>query len=182
MLELAALGLELCFALVELGLLGGQLGSGLVERSAGFGLSPRCIELGLALLQLRDACASCARPPSVCCSWAARAACVANGSTTCPTPAMSDAMPMRALIAAFCASVKAPLPSARKTTVPLPPDAAGNSVASRWVTCAVGVPGIDRPSARCPPPMAKATPATARIATQAMITVRLRWLAKPPIR
>ena len=95
---------------------------------------------------------------------------------------MSEAAPIRAVIAAFWASVKALPSSVRKTMVPLPPAAAGNSAASRSVTCAVGVPGIDRPSARCPPPKAKATPATARIASQAMMTVRLRRLAKPPIR
>ena len=89
---------------------------------------------------------------------------------------------MRALIAAFSASVKALPSSVWKTIVPLPPAAAGNSAASRSVTCAVGVPGMESPFARCPPPKVKATPARARIANQVRMTMRLRRLAKPPIR
>ena len=125
------------------------------------------------------ACSSCARPAAICCSWAARSACVANGSTTCATPSMSDAAATRALIAAFWASVRALPSSVSEDDVPLPPAAAGNSAARRSVTCAVGVPGMDRPVARWPPPKVKATPAMARIASQARTTVRLRRLAKP---
>ena len=95
---------------------------------------------------------------------------------------MSDAAAIRALIAAFSASVRALPSSVWKTIVPLPPAAAGNSAASRSVTWAVGVPGMDSPSARCPPPKAKATPAMTRIASQVRMTVRLRRLAKPPMR
>ena len=51
-LELAALCIELRLALVELGLLGGQAGCGLVERSGRLGLRARGVELGLTLVEL----------------------------------------------------------------------------------------------------------------------------------
>ena len=51
-LELAALCIELRLALVELCLLGGQAGCGLVERSGRLGLRARGVELGLTLVEL----------------------------------------------------------------------------------------------------------------------------------
>ena len=95
---------------VELGLLGRQFGRGLVERSGRLGLRPRGVELGLALRELGGRLLELRPPAAICCSWAARAACVANGSTTWATPSMSEAATMRALIAAFWASVRARRP------------------------------------------------------------------------
>ena len=51
-LELAALRIELRLACVELCLLGGEAGCGLVERAGGLGLRPRGVELGLTLVEL----------------------------------------------------------------------------------------------------------------------------------
>ena len=50
--SLAALRVELRLAGVELGLLGGETGRGLVERAGRLGLRPRGVELRLALLEL----------------------------------------------------------------------------------------------------------------------------------
>ncbi len=125
---------------------------------------------------------SCCSPSLTCRACSARCASVANGSATCTTPSMSATFASSALMACCCSSVRAEPSSVLHTTRPVPPLADGSSRASRSVTSAVGVPGIEMASVSVPPNVRNAPTASARAVAHAPTTSQARRAANMPIR